>query len=115
MSQFALTDRLYLTHILTCIDNVQEDLAGGRDAMQNSRTIRDSVIRNLQVMTESSQRLSDAIKETEAAIPWKQIAGFRHRLVHDYFNIDIGLIWRVHNDHLPDLKAAAQRMLGVVG
>ncbi|MGN6625372.1 MAG: HepT-like ribonuclease domain-containing protein [Tepidisphaeraceae bacterium] len=45
-------------------------------------------MRNLQVMAESTQRLSDTIKASEPAIPWFQIEGFRHRLVHDYFRID---------------------------
>jgi uncharacterized protein with HEPN domain len=104
-------DLLYVTHIRECIANIESDIAGDDGVLQSNRTIRDAVLRNLQVLAESTQRLSDGIKSTEAGIPWAQIAGFRHRLVHDYFQIDIQLIRRVVREHLPDLKAAVDRML----
>jgi len=55
------------------------------------------VLRNLQVLAESSQRLSDGLKLSQPNVPGKQIEGFRHWLVHDYFRIDLELIWRVVN------------------
>lgn len=110
MSQFSLTDLLYLDHILECISRIEEYTADGREKFEQNGMARDAVLRNLQVLAESTQRLSDAIKDTQAAIPWKQIAGFRHRLVHDYFRIDQGLIWRVCEQHLPELKIAVTQM-----
>jgi uncharacterized protein with HEPN domain len=61
-------------------------------------------------MAESTQRLSEAIKAGEPQIPWDRISGFRHRLVHDYFNIDTLLIKRVIEDYLQDLLDAVSRM-----
>jgi len=103
-------DRLYLDHIVECIRNVQADVAGDSATIVRSRTHRDAVIRNLQVMAESTQRLSDTIKASEPGIPWFQIEGFRHRLVHDYFRIDEKLIMRVIDEHVPELLAAVMRM-----
>lgn len=108
-------DTLYVAHILTCIANVEDDVAGDSSRIEASRTIRDSVIRNLQVLAESTQRLSDEIKATEPSIPWGQIAAFRHRLVHDYFQIDVVLIRRVVDEHLGELKAAVLRMQSAIG
>ena len=107
MTESATTDLLYLRHILQCAANVREDCAGGRTAFYASRTIRDAVLRNLQVMAESTQRLSSRAKDARADIPWDNIAGFRNRLTHDYFRIDHDLIWRVIEDHLPALELAA--------
>ena len=111
MTQGAAADRLYLTHILECIENVQSDVQGQRDRLENNRTVRDAVLRNLQILAESTQRLSEQIKATQPAIPWKQIEGFRHRLVHDYFKIDLEIVWRVIETHLPQLKTAVAEMI----
>jgi uncharacterized protein with HEPN domain len=105
------TDRLYLTHVLECIANVESDVQGSRANLEQNRTVRDAVLRNLQVLAECTQRLSDQIKLTQPSIPWAQIQGFRHRLVHDYFRIDLDIVWRVVEQHLPELKLAVTSML----
>ena len=112
MTESAQTDLLYLRHILQCATHVREDCAGGRAAFDASRTIRDSVLRNLQVMAESTQRLSDRARNARTDIPWENLAGFRNRLVHDYFRIDADLIWRVVTVHLPELESAATDLIG---
>jgi uncharacterized protein with HEPN domain len=62
-------------------------------------------------MAESSQRLSDAVKELEPTIDWRAISGFRNILVHDYLGgIDIELIWQVIETELPVLKKALQKV-----
>jgi uncharacterized protein with HEPN domain len=104
-------DRLHLQHILECVANVEADVGATTDVIRTNRTVRDAVLRNLQVLAESTQHLSDSIKATQPAIPWPNIAGFRHRLVHDYFRIDLDLVCRVVEDHLPELKRAAEEML----
>ena len=97
------------------IENVEQDVQGQRQRLDTNRTVRDAVLRNLQILAESTQRLSDAIKTTKPQIPWTQIEGFRHRLVHDYFRIDLEIIWRVIDQHLPALKTAVTVMLKQLG
>jgi uncharacterized protein with HEPN domain len=104
-------DRLLLTHILQCIENVEQDVQGQRDRLTGNRTIRDAVLRNLQILAESTQRLSDSTKTKAPEIPWKQLEGFRHRLVHDYFEINLEIVWSIVEEHLPPLKAAVNRLL----
>jgi uncharacterized protein with HEPN domain len=111
MTQGNPADRLYLTHILECIANVESDVQGDRSNLEQNRMIRDAVLRNLQVLAECTQRLTDQIKSTQPSIPWQQIQGFRHRLVHDYFRIDMDIVWRVVEQHLPELKDAVTQML----
>jgi uncharacterized protein with HEPN domain len=72
--------------------------------------VQDAVIRNLQTLAESSQRLSDDIKATESQIPWRELAGFRNVIVHGYLGIDLGAIWLVVEQDLPALSAAVARM-----
>jgi uncharacterized protein with HEPN domain len=54
-----------------------------------SHTLQDAVLRNLQTMTESTQRLSDALKAAHPDVEWRRIIAFRNVLVHDYLGIDL--------------------------
>jgi uncharacterized protein with HEPN domain len=69
------------------------------------------VIRNLQTLTESSQRLSDDIKATEPQMPWRELAGFRNVIVHGYLGVDLAAVWIVVEQDLPPLAAAVARMV----
>ena len=104
-------DRKYLTHIVECIRRIEEDIRGGRAAFDGSHTIQDAVIRNLQVLAESTKRLSDEIKATEPRIDWAAISGFRNFLVHDYFGVDLEVVWQIVMNDVPPLKSAVLRML----
>jgi uncharacterized protein with HEPN domain len=93
-----------------CIERVREYTAGDRARYLTSRLVQDAVIRNLQTLTESSQRLSDGIKLTEPQVPWRELAGFRNVIVHGYLGIDLGAVWLVVEQDLPPLAAALDRM-----
>ncbi len=104
------SDRNLLEHILECIENVEEYTKKGHKAFFQSKLIQDACARNLQIMAESTQRLSEAIKNSEQEIPWGKIAGFRNILTHSYFDIDENLVWVVIEKDLPVLKDAVGRM-----
>ncbi len=105
-------DRLYLIHITECIERI-ESYIGGKDKQQflDSTLIQDAIIRNLQTLAESTQRLSDASKETISGIDWFKIAGFRNVLVHDYLGVDIERVWNILEKDLPALKKALKKTL----
>lgn len=81
-----------------------------RQTFEASRLVQDAVIRNLQTLTESSQRLPEAIKATEPAVPWRELAGFRNVIVHGYLGIDVAAVWLVIEQDLPALAEAVRRM-----
>jgi uncharacterized protein with HEPN domain len=105
-------DGLYLCHILECIRRIEEDTAPGRDEFMASHTVQDAVLRNLQTMAESTQRLSEGVKASQPDIDWRRVAAFRNVLAHEYLAIDMDTIWEVVKRDVPPLKEAAQRMLG---
>lgn len=86
-------DRAYLNYIMDCIQRIEKHRRPGRRRFLSSDTIQDAVLRNLQTMAESTQRLSDEVKATQPHIAWDEIAGFRNVLVHDYLGIDLEVIW----------------------
>jgi uncharacterized protein with HEPN domain len=104
-------DIVYLRHIMECIRRIEDNVAEGRGRFLESHTLQDAVIRNLQTMAESTQRLSDDLKEAHPEIEWYRIAAFRNVLVHDYLGIDIERIWEITQKDVPPLKQGIMRML----
>jgi uncharacterized protein with HEPN domain len=104
-------DSVYLRHILDCIGRIEEDISGGMEKFLNSHTLQDAVLRNLQIMAESTQRLSDKFKDAHPEIEWRYISAFRNVLVHDYLGIDIGRIWEITQNEVPQLKQVILAML----
>ncbi len=104
----AKDNSVYLDHMLDCIQRIDEYVES-KEQFYSSRLVQDAVIRNLQVMAESSQRLADGIKKTYPDIPWKEISGFRNILVHDYLGVDLDAIWSVVEQDLPKLEQALMK------
>lgn len=104
-------DKVYLAHMLECIARITEYTSDDEALFRSSRLVQDAVVRNLQTLAESSQRLSDAVKGSEPATPWRAISGFRNILVHDYLGIDADVIWQVVSRELPPLRTALARIL----
>lgn len=96
---------IYVEHMLDSILRIGEYIES-KELFYGSRLVQDAVVRNLQVMAESSQRLSDEIKKKYPDIPWNDISGFRNILVHDYLGIDLDVIWSVVEQELPRLEKA---------
>jgi len=105
------SQRAYVEHVLQCIRRITEDSAPGRDAVFGARTLQDAIVRNLQVLCESTQRIEEELKKPHSEIDWKSIAGMRNVLVHDYFDVDFEAIWLVVSRDLEPLEKAMQAML----
>jgi uncharacterized protein with HEPN domain len=104
------TDRVLLAHMRDCLDRIREYTNAERARFDFSRLVQDAVIRNLQTLAESSQRLSSEIKGAEPQIPWRELAGFRNVIVHGYLGVDLGAVWLVVEQDLPALAEAVNRM-----
>ena len=74
--------------------------------------MQDAVVRNLQILAESTQRLSGPLEATEPTVPWSAIAGFRNLLVHSDLGLDLAAVWGVVEKDLPESEQALERMAG---
>jgi uncharacterized protein with HEPN domain len=104
-------DQKYLLHILESIRRIEEDVSGGRMAFDASHTIQDAVLHNLQLIAESIKRLSEESKTSHPHVSWREIAGFRNFLVHDYMGVDLGVVWEIVVRDVPVLKSAVDEIL----
>jgi uncharacterized protein with HEPN domain len=105
----------YLHHILDCIEAVQEYIGDDRDAFLHNRMAQDAVLRQLQIMAESSQRLPDDLKAGYPDVEWRALAAFRNVLVHNYLGVDVGEALTAFEAKMPVLRAAAEAMLADFG
>jgi uncharacterized protein with HEPN domain len=102
---------IYVRHILEAIDNIGADTAGyDFDKFRVDRRARQLVERNLEILSEASRRLPDELKDHEAAIPWKAIAGIGNILRHEYHETYPTVLWDTCKKDLEPLKQAVERI-----
>ena len=73
------------------------------------------MLRNLQTLAESTQRISEERKSAHPSIPWRSLAGFRNLLVHGYLGVDLVQVWRIVEQELPILRREIELMLREFG
>lgn len=81
--------------------------------LRDSKTI-DSVVRNLEVIGEAANRLPSDFCARHPEIPWRRIVGLRNRIVHEYFDVDIDLVWEIVDSELPTLESQLSRAAGAL-
>lgn len=100
----------YARHMLDAIEKIER--IQQRGDLTRDEVLYDASLRNLQTLSEASQRLPDTLRADYPTIPWKQISGFRNILVHNYLgDIDPQTVLAVVQQHLPPLAAAVRAML----
>ncbi|MBU0700995.1 DUF86 domain-containing protein [bacterium] len=73
------------------------------DFLQDYKT-QDAVIRNIEILGEAAKLLSDETKKKYSNLPWKDIAGTRDKLIHDYFGVNIDIVWDIAKNDIPLLS-----------
>jgi uncharacterized protein with HEPN domain len=103
------SDEVYRRQIVDAVAKIERFTAGlDKESFLATEVVQSAVIMQLAVIGELSKRLSDEFRKT-VALPWKQIAGFRDRAVHDYYQLDLEYVWLTIRDDLPLLKEALDR------
>ncbi len=96
---------VYLSHILECIDLVGTYIAGFDLAeFEERQQVQDAVLRRIEIIGEAVKNLPDDLRLANPQVPWRQIAGTRDKVIHDYLGVDVELIWNVANTLLPELR-----------
>ena len=103
---------LYLQDIFECCENAVSYTDGMTFAefSDDQKTI-DAVVRNLEIIGEAVKNVPTETLQTKPEIKWKQIAGFRDIIIHQYFKVDLEIVWDVVQNRLPELKTAVSEML----
>ena len=108
-------DAVYLHHIMDAISQIGEYVAGlDHEAFMSSRLVQDGVIRQFEIIGEATKNLTEALKERHPDIPWKDIAGMRDKLIHQYFGVDSSAVWETVVHDLPSFKDYITSILAAV-
>lgn len=96
---------LLIADIIESIEKIGRYISGlDHDAFVNDEKTVDSVVRNLEVIGEAANRIPESFTAQHSEIAWRRIVGLRNRIVHDYFGLDLEIIWEILQHELPVLK-----------
>jgi uncharacterized protein with HEPN domain len=104
-------DKVFLQNILESMDKIGNYTSSGKEEFMKSTLIQDAVIRNLEIIGEATKNISQDLKVKNNSIPWKQMAGLRDVLIHDYMGISLKIVWNVVQNELPKLKTAIKEIV----
>jgi len=104
-------DLVFLQHIADSIQQIEEYTANlDQEAFRLSRLVQDAVIRQFEVIGEATKNLSPALRDKTPEVPWKDLAGFRDKLIHHYFGVDIVSVWLSVQNDLPELRQQISKL-----
>jgi uncharacterized protein with HEPN domain len=103
--------RLYLDDILEAIQRIKEYISNmDFEDFAENRLVVDAVVRNLEIIGESCRALPQEIREKYPNIEWRKIVGLRNILIHQYFGVDLELVWDIVKNKLPELEIQIKKI-----
>lgn len=105
-------DKARILHILDAIEEIDfynSDV--DFEKFIKTSIIRFASIKQIEIIGEAANHVSDETKSKHPEIPWKKIVGLRHILIHEYFGVDVKIVWDIIQNDLPELKKHIQSLL----
>jgi uncharacterized protein with HEPN domain len=110
-----VSDQIYLYDILSAARRAQAFLSGlSRDQFDQSELHKSAVVKQLEIIGEADRKLTPSLRDQHPEVPWPQMIGMRHRLIHDYTHIDGPIVWDTVQNDLPALEVSINAILSSI-
>jgi uncharacterized protein with HEPN domain len=97
--------KLLLEDIRESIQKVEKYVAGlTLEQFKTNELVIDAVVRNLEIIGEASRMMPEEGKKKLSNLPWNNMVGLRNRIIHEYFGVDLNIIWYIVKNELPSVK-----------
>ena len=101
----------YINHILDAIKDVEESLKDiTKDQFIKNKDVKEANIRRIEIIGESVKNISQSLKDEHKEIEWTKIAGTRDKMIHNYFGVNLDIIWDIIKKDLPKLKKQIEKI-----
>ena len=99
------TPKVFLQHILDAIIQIESYLEGfDYDKFLSDKRTQDAVIRQLEIIGEATSNLEEDFRSGYPQIPWREISDFRNVLAHEYWDVDLEIVWKAASQEIQELK-----------
>jgi uncharacterized protein with HEPN domain len=103
---------IYLVHILESISKIEKYTSGlSFDDFCVEKVVQDAVMRNIEIIGDAVTHISEAVRDKYSDVPWQEMKDTRNKLIHDYFGLELRLVWDVVENDIPNLKPSIERIL----
>jgi len=103
-------DKLYLAHIVEAIGKIGAYTEGlAFEDFKKNTLVQDAVVRQLEIIGEAARHVSETTRMKHPDVPWFEISGMRNKLIHEYFGVDIQVVWKTITQ---DLRALLEKLEG---
>jgi uncharacterized protein with HEPN domain len=99
-----LRDTAFLDHMVVAMERIAQLIARtNRETFDSDWVIQNAIIREMEILGEAAGRISREFTEAHAEIPWREITSMRNKLIHDYFVVDLGIVWHTATVDVPEI------------
>jgi len=104
--------KLFIEDILDAMNKIEEYIKGlSYEDFAENEMVEDAVIRRIEIIGEAAGNVPENIKVKYQNIPWKKMVGLRNITIHEYFGVDLDIVWEIVTKNIPGTKADIQKVL----